>query len=278
MPTVTLPTGDVHYTEQGQGAPLVLLHANPGDSRDYEAVMPALAQHFRVLALDWPGYGQSAMPMQPQTRGAVFFYEVLREFLSMMGLSQVSVIGNSLGGNAAARLAIEAPQMVRALVLVSPGGFTAHSMVTRAFCRWQGSAWALSPRMWAGLYLRKRTVTTQCMLQRAATAQATAQATAPRLALNRAVWRSFAEHTHDLRPKAAGIQAPTLMLFGRYDPAIPAHKDGAQAAACMPSAQVVAMPCGHAPFAEVPDLFLAQVLPFLTSLEQQPASQASCFA
>jgi pimeloyl-ACP methyl ester carboxylesterase len=52
MPSVNLSTGAVHYSEHGQGAPLILLHANPGDSQDFEAVIPALAKQYRVLALD----------------------------------------------------------------------------------------------------------------------------------------------------------------------------------------------------------------------------------
>lgn len=262
MPIVTLSCGDLHYREAGQGEPLLLLHANPGDSRDFQAVMPALAKHFRVLALDWPGYGLSAMPDRPQDRGALFFYEVLEEFLAATGLSgPINLIGNSLGGNVAARLAIHSPARVRSLVLVSPGGFTAHNPVTRAFCRLQGSRMAMSPRMWAGMYLRRSNDTVDNMLMRAATVQAEPE----RLRLNRAVWRSFADPAHDLRADAARIQAPTLMLFGLQDPAIPAHKDGRQAAKAMPKATCVSMPCGHAPFAEVPDAFLAEVLPFLNA-------------
>lgn len=49
----------------GEGPPLLLLHANPGDHRDYDAVIPALAARFRVIALDWPGYGAS-MPPSPR--------------------------------------------------------------------------------------------------------------------------------------------------------------------------------------------------------------------
>lgn len=259
MPRVSLPTGEVHYTEQGQGPALVLLHANPGDSRDFQAVIPALAQHARVIALDWPGYGQSALPDHPEARGAHFFDDVLRAFLAALALPQVTLIGNSLGGHAAARLALAEPDKVQALVLVSPGGFTDHNLVTRAFCRLQGSRLALPPRLWARLYLRQRTTTTAEMLARAATLQSSR----PRLMLNRAVWRSFAEPGHDLRALAGGIQAPTLLMFGKQDPAIPAHKDGVQATRCMPSASVVTMPCGHAPFAEMPEQFLAHVLPFL---------------
>lgn len=262
MPTLTLSTGDIHYLEQGQGEPLILLHANPGDSRDYEAVMPELARHFRVLALDWPGHGQSAVPAQPHACDALFFYRVLCEFIEALALPPVALVGNSLGGNAAARLALEAPQRVRRLVLVSPGGFTAHNIVTRAFCRLQGSRMALPPRLWAAMYLRRRTATTRAMLARAATTQSEPA----RLALNRAVWRSFAEPAHDLRAVAGRIQAPTLLMFGQQDPAIPARKDGVQAARSMPAAISVAMPCGHAPFAEMPEAFLAEALPFLRSV------------
>jgi len=106
MPSIKLPTGSVHYTEHGQGVPLVLLHANPGDSKDFEAVVPALSKTYRVLALDWPGYGQSAPPQQPELVGVLFFYQVLREFLATLALPPAFFIGNSLGGNAAARLAL----------------------------------------------------------------------------------------------------------------------------------------------------------------------------
>lgn len=259
MPSVNLSTGPVHYSEQGHGVPLVLLHANPGDSRDFDAVIPALAQHYRVLALDWPGYGQSALPAHPETVGASYFCNVLREFIAALALPKVMLIGNSVGGNAAARLAIESPDLVRGLVLVSPGGFTPHNFVTRLFCRLQGSRFALSPRRWAGFYLKRRTPVTKAMLERASTVQATQ----PRLALNRALWRSFAGPEHDLRQSASAIRAPALLLFGKQDPAIPAGKDGKVAAKCISSAQFVALPCGHVSFAEVPELFLAEVQPFL---------------
>jgi pimeloyl-ACP methyl ester carboxylesterase len=97
------------------------------------------------------------------------------------------------------------------------------------------------------------------MLQRARTEQATPE----RLAMSRALWRSFGQADNDLRPIAANIRAPTLLLFGEKDPAIPAKKDGKVAAGCIPHAQFATLPCGHASFAEVPDLFLQKVQPFL---------------
>lgn len=259
MPLVKLSTGSVYYSDQGEGTPLVLLHANPGDTKDFEAVIPALARSYRVLALDWPGYGRSDLPADPASATVMLFYQVLREFIATLALPPAFFIGNSIGGNAAARLAIESPQLVRGLVLVAPGGFTAHTVITRAFCRLQGSRLSLSPRVFASLYLKHRTPTAEAMLQRAATLQSTPE----RIALNRALWRSFARPENDLRQTSQDISVPTLLLFGTHDPAIPASKDGMVASRCIPSAQFVAMPCGHAPFAEVPEQFLAKVQPFL---------------
>ena len=206
--------------------PLVLLHANPGDSRDFEAIMPALAQHYRVLALDWPGYGASAMPPAGTVMNARFFYDAFCEFLAALALPPALIIGNSLGGNVAARLAIESRAKVRGLVLVSPGGFTPHNFITQAFCQLQGSRFALPPRTFAGWYLKHRTPTVRAMLERAATSQATA----PSLAVNRSVWRGFIEAEHDLRQRATLIAAPTLLVFGARDPVISARQDGRLAA------------------------------------------------
>jgi pimeloyl-ACP methyl ester carboxylesterase len=263
MTSVNLSTGSVHYTEHGQGTPLVLLHANPGDSQDlHEAVIPALAQQYRVLALDWPGYGQSTLPKEPESVGVLFYYHVLREFLTALSLPPAYFIGNSLGGNTAARLAIENPKLVRALVLVAPGGFTSPNFITRSFCAFQGSRFSLSPYRFASLCLKRRTVTTQTMLVRASTTQATPAL----MKLNRAVWRNFATSDNDLRSIAQGIKAPTLLLFGKHDPVISANSDGMIASAIIPNAKFVVLPCGHASFAEVPELFLENVQPFLSAI------------
>jgi len=101
--------------------------------------------------------------------------------------------------------------------------------------------------------------TVRAMLERAAGPQS-----APgRLALNRALWRSFAVADNDLRERATALKAPTLLLFGRRDPAISAHRDGRIAARSLPRARFVALDCGHACQAELPEAFLAETLPFL---------------
>ncbi|QUM84697.1 alpha/beta fold hydrolase [Moritella sp. 28] len=259
MPSITISSGSVHYSEYGQGEPLVLLHANPGDSLDFEAVIPALSKNYRVLALDWPGYGESTKPERPELATVLFFYDVLREFLAELALPSAFFIGNSIGGNVAARLASESPELVRGLVLVSPGGFTPHNVMSRSFCKIQGSRFSISPHRFASMYLKRRTSTAKAMLQRASTIQATNAC----ITLNRSMWRSFSRPESDLRELALNIKAPALLLFGKHDLAVSANKDGKVAAKSMPSAEFVVLPCGHASFAEAPELFLTEVEPFL---------------
>lgn len=265
MPLLALPFGNLHYQEAGSGEPLLLLHANPGDSRDFEAIIPALARRYRVLAPDWPGYGMSTLSRDPASASVEDIYQTLRTFVEALALPPAIIVGNSVGGNVAARLAIEAPQRVKALILVSPGGFTDHNWVTRTFCRLQGSPLSLSPWRFARFYLKHRNETTRAMLERARTLQ---RLPVPQT-LNRALWRSFLEPMHDLRNNASAIRVPTLLVFGRRDPAIPYKTDGRVAARVMPHARSEVFDCGHAAFAELPEAFLACLEGFLSSVGQQ---------
>ena len=96
MPAISLSSGNLHYQDHGQGRPVILLHANPGDSRDFAAVIPELAQHYRVLAVDWPGYGQSSLNVAPDNVTASFFTSVLRDFILTLGLPPVLLVPSSL--------------------------------------------------------------------------------------------------------------------------------------------------------------------------------------
>ena len=89
-----LSTGTVHYTMQGDGVPRVLLHAIPGDGREFDAVIPALAQSTRVRALDWLGYGRSDVPADRGSVTVLRFYKVLREIISALALPPAFFIGN----------------------------------------------------------------------------------------------------------------------------------------------------------------------------------------
>jgi pimeloyl-ACP methyl ester carboxylesterase len=265
MSLITLESGVLHVDEQGVGEPLLLLHANPGDPRDFDAVLPSLSGKYRVLRVSWPGYGWSPAPEPPAAASAMRFADLLEQLVLKLDLRGLRIIGNSVGAFAAACLAIRQPERVQTLVLVSPGGFTAHNFFTRDFCRFKGREYvtrALNGFM-AGLYLRHKTPVTQAMRERARREQRSPAT----VAVNAALWRSFIHPDHDLREAAKVIRARTLVIGGKRDPLIPAE-ESRRAAAVIPGAHCIILPCGHAPFAELPDLFLALVLPFLEAESQ----------
>lgn len=261
MPEIRLTQGRVHYRRGGTGTPLLLLSASPGDHRDYDAVFEALAARFDVIAPDWPGYGASTPLPDTAAASAMALHEVLIEFLDALGIARATFIGNSVGGYTAARLAIEQPARVERLVLVSPGGFTPHNTITRAFCRWQGSPLAIPPGLLARFYLRGHTPVADAMRERAAGEQSAE----PMRTQVRAIWRSFATPEHDLRARAAAIGCPVLLVYGTLDPVIPWWRDGRAAQHAIPAARLVRLPGGHAPFAEHPSAFLDVTLPFLSA-------------
>lgn len=235
---------------------LVLLHANPGNSQDYAAVLPTLSKNKRIIAIDWPGYGGKSHFTKPLAAlgdiSAILFYEILLEALEQLGIESAEFMGNSIGGNVAARLAAHHPEKVTRLTLVSPGGFTKHNPFTKAFCSFQGSRLGLSSRNFASLYLRKRNETVNAILARAKTAQSEKDA----INLSRAMWQSFKTDKNDLLAVAKSITAPTTLIFGRYDPIIPALTDGRSAKKSISHASMHVLPCGHVAFAEVPEKFL----------------------
>ncbi|UDY36689.1 alpha/beta fold hydrolase [Dermatobacter hominis] len=116
--TVDTPVGALHYHEAGDGPPLVLLHGSgPGVSAwaNFRDNLGAFAEHFRTIALDFPGFGTSApcddnpLAVAP---GAV------TALLDALELGPVPVLGNSMGGNVAARVAAAEPERITRLVTI----------------------------------------------------------------------------------------------------------------------------------------------------------------
>jgi pimeloyl-ACP methyl ester carboxylesterase len=108
---------DVHYTMQGSGEPLVLLHGGVGGSEMFEPLLPSLTAHHRVIAIDLQGHGRTKDIARPLRYEAMA--DDVAALLGQLGIAHADVLGYSLGGGVAARLAIQHPSLVRKLVLVS---------------------------------------------------------------------------------------------------------------------------------------------------------------
>ena len=91
----TIHGHDVRYRRAGTGDTIVLLHGLAGSSRTWRHVMPTLAEHHDVIAPDLLGHGESAKPTGDYSLGA--FASGLRDFLSILGVETVTIVGHSFG-------------------------------------------------------------------------------------------------------------------------------------------------------------------------------------
>ena len=267
MPTLTARTGEIAYTDAGEGRPILLLHATLHDRHDFDAVIDRLARRHRVIAVDWPGHGDSA-PATGIT--GPLLADVLDDIVDALALQDLVLIGNSVGGSAAARLAITRPDLVAGLVLVNTGGFVPNTIFTNAFCRLIGTprlTRLIMPRF-VPIYLRARTPGDQRIAARAI-ARARTDAGAATAA---SLWRSFATPEYDLRDVAHRIVAPTLIVWGDRDPSL-SLRIGRATHRAIPGSTLAVLHTGHVVFSSDPDGFLALVEPFLDRVDAASAER-----
>lgn len=118
--TVRIHGHDVSYRMAGDGPTILLIHGIAGSSTTWRGVMPALAEHFTVIAPDLLGHGHSAKPRGDYSLGA--YASGIRDLLAVLGHERVTLVGHSLGGGVAMQFAYQFPEWAQRLVLVASGG------------------------------------------------------------------------------------------------------------------------------------------------------------
>jgi pimeloyl-ACP methyl ester carboxylesterase len=268
MPTIQTRAGRVAYNERGTGPTVLLLHANLHDRHDFDPIRHALARRYRTIAVDWPGHGESDPVDATLEPGAPLLADVLEDVVDGLAVSRAVLIGNSVGGFASARLAINRPDLVAGLVLVNSGGFVPVNALVRTFCRVLGTPAVfrrVAPLFVRG-YMKAKTDSDRRISQRA-----TAMAKTPEgIRVGTGLWRSFATPAHDLRGRAAELTTPTLIVWGTKDIAIPLRAGRATHDAIRGS-RLELLDTGHVVFSSDPDGFLAVVEPFLDTVMANPA-------
>jgi pimeloyl-ACP methyl ester carboxylesterase len=116
---ITVEGVRLHYVERGRGEPLVLIHGNGTMIQDFlvSGIVDELAERYRVIIIDRPGYGYSDRPRGFWTPRA--HATLCQKALQQLDVTQAVVLGHSWGTLVAVALALQAPQLVRSLVLVS---------------------------------------------------------------------------------------------------------------------------------------------------------------
>lgn len=260
-PLIDTSTGSIAYDVRGEGETIVLLSSGAHDRHDWDELRVLLPAGLRTIALDWPSHGESPPGEGPLS--AMRLADVAEEVVQRLAPEGAIVVGNSVGGFSAARMAIRRPDLVRGLVIVDGGGFAARTPLVRAFC-----ALMSRPRFlravypaFSDRYMRSRTAADI----RARDAGVATTRRDPGLRAVSELWRSFASPEHDLRAQAASITAPTLLVWGRRDPVIPL-RIGRRAQRLIEGSRLVVFDSGHVPHTTDPERFAGELAAFAGSI------------
>jgi 3-oxoadipate enol-lactonase len=116
-PTVDVDGLSINYDVQGEGETVVLTPYTSADHAGYAFQLPAYTEHFRCVAIDLPGSGESSTPPGPySTEG---YADQVASFIEGIGVEKAHVVGMSLGAAIALHLGARHPGRVRSLSLHS---------------------------------------------------------------------------------------------------------------------------------------------------------------
>jgi 4,5:9,10-diseco-3-hydroxy-5,9,17-trioxoandrosta-1(10),2-diene-4-oate hydrolase len=242
-----------HEAGDAAGPPLVMLHGGgPGASAwsNFESSLETFSGTFRTLLVDQPGFGASD---KPPVVGNYYRFAAdhVVALLDGLGIDKVHLLGNSLGGGTAMRLALTHPERVGRLVLMGPGGLSLnlfHADPTEGVQRLMDFAAAPSReamRAFISTMVVNQTIVTDDLVEEryaAATAPGAPEAMA---SMGMSFWNPETAEDGMLWREAHRLRHPVLLTWGREDRVNPV--DGAFAALkLIPRAELHVFPrCGH---------------------------------
>jgi 3-oxoadipate enol-lactonase len=118
MPRAHVNGLNLYYEVSGSGPSVVLCHGYTGSHQDWVFQVPVLARKYQVVTMDHRGHGASDTPSSADAYSIPIFANDLYALLNYLDIAKCCLVGHSMGGFAALRLALEQPQVVSSLVLV----------------------------------------------------------------------------------------------------------------------------------------------------------------
>jgi pimeloyl-ACP methyl ester carboxylesterase len=254
----------------GDGDPVVLVHGLGGQWQNWLENIPRLAQSRRVVAMDLPGFGCTPESEDDEKITITRYGHWVNEVADRLGLETVDLVGNSMGGYIAAEVAIQFPERVSRLVLVSAAGISSAEVLQMPILTIGRVAAALaSNSVTRYRRLAARPVTRHISLALVARH--------PRLLKADLAYEGFfkgggkpgfddalrASLDYDFRDRLPDVKVPTLIVWGERDSIIPTRDADEFERLIEDSRKVVMRDTGHVPMAERPQAFNDVLVDFL---------------
>lgn len=242
--TVSADGFRIRYLESGKGDPLVMLHGAGGlrISRLHEL----LANQFRVIALELPGFGSS--PVNDRSRSIHDLARTMSEAATKLGLDHYKLIGTSFGARIALWQAIDTPDQIDVLVLIAPAAIRPEN--------WTPASG--TPEQMARLmYAHPEKQPPEAAADPAIVAKQQVLVTRLR----------GANRDAEFEASLQSVKAPTLVVFGTRDGVIPPEMGRIYVERIPTCFHVMVYDAGHAIAAERPEALHGVVADFLERRE-----------
>ncbi|MCM1052213.1 MAG: alpha/beta hydrolase [Paenibacillus sp.] len=244
----------VHYTDNGDGdRAIILMHGWGCDHSTLASVeRTALQAGYRVINIDFPGFGSSQEPSE--VWGVEDYTLMLEEFISALGIERPALLGHSFGGRVAILYSSRHTD-VDAVILVDAAGIKPHRTL-RYY--WKVYTFKAMKRLMYLVY-GKENAEKRLDARRAKAGSSDYASASPmmRRILSKVV-------NEDLTDRLPLIKAPALLIWGENDTATPIS-DARTMERLIPDAGLVSFPgCGHYSFLDNPRQFSAVLQSFLT--------------
>ncbi|MFZ5630370.1 MAG: alpha/beta fold hydrolase [Spirochaetota bacterium] len=254
----------VHYTDEGKGEVVLLVHGTAASLHTWQAWVDVLKKDFRVIRMDLPAFGITG-PAPDRNYSIDSYVKFLRQFLAELKIKQVSIAGNSLGGQIAWHYAAQYPDDVNKMILIDSAGLPRLKGIPMPIRLARMPVIGklglyISPRFLVRNSLKEvyfdRSKVTEELVDRYHT-----------MALREGNRQAFVDRAMQLEEGSGKglerIKTPTLILWGRYDQWIPVEQ-AENFRKKMPWSQVIIYDnAGHIPHEEIPGQTLADTVKFL---------------
>ncbi len=263
--TFETSAGAMSAAEAGSGPVVLAIHGLGGSKASFLPTIGALADAYRVIAVDLPGFGDSAKPVRA-AYDAPYFAGVMGEVLDAAGVDSAYVVGNSMGGRIGIEMALTMSPRVDRLVLLAP------AMAWLRSRRWAPVVRLLRPE------LSLLPMPVEPVVRRMFPANGWAAAgmdeflrayktSRGRQAFNASARNIYLDEPHGddgMWSRLAGLQHETLFVWGRKDTLVPIafmkHVERT-----LPAAHHLELDCGHVPQVERPRETHAAIRSFLSA-------------
>lgn len=250
--TIQLSGLNFHYTVQGEGSPIILMHGWGCNLTTLQSVEKVAMENHTVYNVDFPGFGESQEPSQ--VWGVEEYTQLIEQFVKAENIENPILLGHSFGGRVG--ILYSSRNKVNKLILVDAAGVKPRRSLKYYF---KVYTYKLGKKLMPLMYGKARAQQRiEAMRAKRGSSDYNNASPMMRAILSKVV-------NEDLKDKMPLIKAPTLLIWGENDTATPL-RDAKIMERLIPNAGLVSFPgCGHYSFLDNPFQFAAVLRSFLNS-------------